>query len=67
MMDEVKIGGAALANVSLAGLQAWLTEYEPQLRMLLLLLQIGVAGLTVVYVGAKLRLIIHKWRHRNDD
>ena len=52
-MENVKVTGAAGANVVLAGFRDWLQDYSGDISVILLLLQCAVAAITALYIGTK--------------
>lgn len=62
----IKVLGAATANGVLAGLQVWLSENQPTMQGVLLLLQIGVAAISIAYIAAKTAEIVRGWRKKKD-
>lgn len=65
-MDSWKVGIAAMANGALAWFQVGLPENEQVLHNWLLLLQIGVAAVTIAYIVVKIVSTVRDWRKKKD-
>lgn len=59
MKEQLKVYSAALLGFSSPGVNLLVTAAEPALRILLLIGQIGVTGVTILY-------IVQKWRNARD-